>query len=206
MIAIDHHPRTQGLPEGSYLIDIGNDFPRAKQHMTDQDQVKATAPCQVENLARGTRFELEPAIFRPARELPAGGVKFAIAGQHPQAARIGARASRRDPDDEIVGVGGEHDRRGVVAAKLARDLGLGGGPYFAHHPVPLAIGEAGGVVPAFDLAIVTGVGPQVVAVRRHVQPAGRGAKAAREQMLEAQRSVRSDQSSGNARLVSVDSR
>ena len=86
-------------------------------------------------------------------------MELAVAGQHPQAARIGARAGRGEADDEVMGVGGKHDRRRIAAAKLGRDLGLRRGPQLAHDPVPLAVGEARGIGPAFDLAVIAGVGP-----------------------------------------------
>jgi hypothetical protein len=48
------------------------------------------------------------------------------------------------------------------------------GPDFAHHLVPLEVGEAGGVVPRLGLALEAGVGPQMVAVRGEMQPLGIG--------------------------------
>ena len=134
----------------------------------------------MENFARGERLELEPAVFRPARELSSRRMKFAVGRQYPQAARVGARASGGEADDEIVGVRSEDDRGWIATAKFGRDLGLRGRPQLAHDPVPLAIGKPRRVVPAFDLPVETGIRPQMMAVRRHVQTARRGTEAARE--------------------------
>ncbi|WP_246450399.1 hypothetical protein [Sphingomonas rhizophila] len=119
---------------------------------------------------------------------------------------MGPRASSDQADEEVVGVGGEHDRIGGGTAKLRRHRSLRGGPDLAHHPVPFAVSEARSVVPAFDLAIEAGVGPQMVTVGGEVQPFRRCAERAREEPLEAHNSVRSDQSSGKARLDKVDAR
>ena len=67
---------------------------------------------------------------------------------------------------------------GIAAAKLGGDMGLRLGPHLAHHPVPFAVGEPRGIVPAFDLPGEAGVGPQMMAVRGEVQPVGRRAEAA----------------------------
>ena len=60
--------------------------------------------------------------------------------------------------------------------RALRDMALRLGPDFAHDPVPLAVGETRGVVPAFDLPVEAGVGPQMMAVRGHVQPLGIGGR------------------------------
>ena len=100
-------------------------------------------------------------------------------------------------------VGGENDRIRLSRRKLARDLGLGLGPNLAHHLVPLAVGEARGVVPRLHVPIEAGVGPQVMAVRGEVQPVGVGSEAPAEQRLEAQRAVLSDHNSGKTRFSRV---
>ncbi len=64
----------------------------------------------------------------------------------------------------------EDDRVGHSGPKLIGDVPLRFGPDFAHDPVPLAVGEARRILPAFDLALEAGVGPQMVAVRGDVQP------------------------------------
>ena len=150
--------------------------------------------------------EVEPAIFGPAGELAASGMEFAVAGQDAEAGRVGAGAGGGEADDEIMGVGGEDDRGRIAAAELDGNLGLGFAPQWEHHMAPLAIGESGGIIPALDLAVKAGVGPQMMAVRGDVQAVWRGGKTARKQMLVTHRSVLRDHSSGNARLVRVDSR
>ena len=66
--------------------------------------------------------------------------------------------------------------------------------------------EACSFVPSFVVAIEAVVGPQMVTVGGEVQPFRRCAERAREEPLEAHNSVRSDQSSGKARLDKVDAR
>ena len=105
-----------------------------------------------------------------------------------------------------MSVRGKNDRGWVAAAKLRRDMGLRLGPDLAHDPVPFIVGETGRIVPAFDLPLVRGVGPEVVAVRREVEPVGRGGQALREERFETQSSVLSDQCSGKARVVRVEAR
>ena len=60
---------------------------------------------------------------------------------------------------------------GIAGAELGGDMALRFGPHLAHHLVPLAVGEPGGVLPAFDLSFEAGVGPQMMAVRGEMQPA-----------------------------------
>src|SRR5437764_308115 len=82
-------------------------------------------------------------------------------------------------------------------------MGLRLGPDLVHHFVPLAVREAGGVVPRFDLPLEARVGPKVMAMRREMQPLGIRRQAAAEQRLETQRAVLSDHSSGKTRLSRV---
>src|SRR6478752_6541456 len=62
------------------------------------------------------------------------------------------RRGGHQANQEIMGIRGENDCRGVVRAEFARDMLLGFGPDLLHHLVPLAVGKARGVVPGGDLA------------------------------------------------------
>ncbi len=132
-------------------------------------------------------------------------MKLAIAGQDAHGS-FAARDGGEQPDQKLMGVGREDDRVGHRRAQLFGDIGLRLGPDLVHDPVPLAVGEPRRILPAFDLAFEAGVRPQMMAVRGDVQPLGIGAEAAREERLETQSSVLSDQSSGNARFSSVERR
>ena len=98
------------------------------------------------------------------------------------------------------------DGVGHSGTKLRGDVGLSLGPDFVHDPVPLAIGETGCVLPAFDLALEARVRPEMMAVSGDVQPIGIGGQASGEERLEAQSWVLNDHNSGKARFSSVERR
>src|SRR5690349_2200976 len=100
-------------------------------------------------------------------------------------------------------VGCEDQGIALTGPELASDMALRLGPHLVHHLIPLAVGEAGGVIPCLDLSFEAGVRPEVMAVRREVQPLGIRRQAAAEQRLETQRAVLSDHNSGNTRFSSV---
>ena len=106
-------------------------------------------------------------------------MEFAVAGQHAQIGRP-ARAGRDQPDEKIMGVGREDDGFGHRRPSSRGDMGLRLGPDLAHDPVPLAVGEPRRILPAFDLPVEAGVGPQMMAVRGEVQPLRIGGEAPRE--------------------------
>ena len=160
---------------------------------------------KLSNGSTGTRSTAAPAVFLPARELAPRAVELAVAGQH--AERPGAARRGGDQADEKSWVfGAKTIASRDAGAELGRDLGLRRGPDLVHHLVPLAVGEPRGVVPRLDLPVEAGVGPQMMAVRGEVQPAGIGPRLRREQPFETQRSVLSDHSSGNTRFSSVERR
>ena len=49
---------------------------------------------------------------------------------------------------------------GIAGAELGGDVALRLRPDLAHHPVPLAVGQTGRVLPALDLPVEAGVGPR----------------------------------------------
>ena len=89
---------------------------------------------------------------------------------------------------------GHHDGSGRLGAAL-----LDG-------PILHLSSEPGGVAPRRNLAFEAGIRPEMMTMRREMQPLGIGTKAATEQCLEAQRSVLSDHNSGKTRLSSVERR
>ena len=207
MIAIDHHPRPVGASERRKLVDAVEHAPTAEHHLADEDEVvlagwrpRETARESVERLDRDA-LDDRRSRFLPARELAPGTVEFAVGRQHSDRPARGGR--REQTDKELMGVRRKDDRVGPAGTKLSRDFGLRSGPDLAHDLVPLAVGEAGRVVPRFDLSVEAGVGPEVMAVGREVQPVGIGAEASREQLFETQRSVLSAHSSGKTRFSSV---
>jgi len=171
-------------------------------------------------LARGRA--LEEAIFKvvpsdrhllpldgtglvPTRCLAAEAVEFAAAAEDTE--RAPGRVGRDEADEKIVRVRGEDDCARIRKLQLIGDVGLGSGPDLAHHPVPLAVGEPGCVLPGGDLTDIARVRPEVMAVRSGVESIRRRGQGALEEVLVAgHRRVLSDQSSGKARLASVCSR
>ena len=152
------------------------------------------------------RLDHRLARLHPARRLTAETMELAVAGQNAQ--RPG-RYGGGDTQQKIMRVGRKDDTRRIGQAQLCGDMGLRGGPQLVHHPPPFAIGEAGGVLPAGNLAHVRRIRPQMMAMRRKMQPVRRGGQAALEQIPVIPRAhsiVLKDHSSGKARFASVDCR
>ena len=130
-------------------------------------------------------------------------MELAVAGEDADRPGRARRHRREQAHEQLVSVGRKNDGIGAVSAELAGDMGLGLGPDLVHHLVPLAIGKAGGVVPRLDLPLKARVRPEMVTVRREMQPPSVRRQAAAEQRLEAQRAVLSDHNSGKTRFSSV---
>ncbi len=159
----------------------------------------------VERLGRDLR-QADLAGLRPARHLPPRRMEFAVAGQNPKRLAGLPRAGRHQPNQVIMRIGCEDNRRRIARAKLRRDMGLGLGPDLAHHLVPLIVGQGGRVLPAFDLpfearrrATNDGYAPRNAAAqdRRRGSCVNSGLKL---KVQPSHNSVLSDQSSGKARL------
>ena len=213
MIAVENDPRLFLPGERAEIFDPAENASASEQDMADEDEVVLTASGSLEKAVAerlerfgGDRIDFEPTVFGPASELAPGRVEFAVAGEDAQFRRIGARAGRDEADEEIVGVGREDDGRRIGDAKLVRDIGLGLGPDRIHYLVPFHVGEAGGVLPAFDLPVERSVGPEMMAMRGEVEPPGRRFQAPREEALETHMSVRKSHSAGKARFSSVERR
>ena len=214
MIAVDHDPWAGGVGERRERGEVGDEAAGPEHQLTDQDEVVFARPgCGEEaggKVVPGIGRNLgqdDLAAFDPAGELAARAVEFAVAGQHAQGpAARSARGCGGEADEKIMGIGREQHRIGKAASEFIGDVRLSLDPHFAHHPVPLAVGQPGGVFPAFDLTGEAGVGPEMMAVRGKVQPTRSRGEASGKQALEAHSWVRSAQSSGKARFVRVDSR
>ncbi len=203
VIAVDHHPRALGPGQRGQPVDPFEHPARIELYLAGEDQVEPSALGGRHQTFQWHRGQLDPTGFGPAQRLAAERVELAVAGQHPRAIH---RQGRDDPDQEIVGVGREGDAGRIGQAQLGGDVALGLGDHFGEDLVPLVVGQQRGIVPGLHLSIETGIGPQVMAVRGKVQPSGRGIEGAGKQVLEAHSAVRSDHSSGKARLPSVDCR
>ena len=189
MIAVDHHPRALRPGKRGQIVDAIEYPPAGEQCLADKDQVGVAATGggkealgKIAKRLGVDEGQHDLARFDPARHLAPCRVEFAAAHQYAQRPVGGARAGRGEADQEIMGIGREDNRRAVAAAKLGCDVRLCFGPHFAHHPVPLVVGEPRGVVPTLHLAVEAGIGPQMVAVRGHVQPPWRGGERLRETM------------------------
>src|SRR5688572_9934759 len=113
-------------------------------------------------------------------------MKLSVASEDPERPARLPRACRHQPDNVIMGIGSEQDRRRIAGSQFRRNMGLGLGPYLAHHLVPFIVRQSRRVLPALDLALEGSVGPQMVAMRREMQSPRIGAEAFSEQRLEAQ--------------------
>ena len=208
MITVDHDPGALRPGKGGQFFDPVERPPAAEHQLADEDEVVPTCFCRFEeavgeSLERLDRHPLDPLPprFLPARELAPRAVELAIAGQHPDRPVSETAANRLTSSWWVFGA--KTIARWIARAKLCSHLGLRGGPDLVHHPVPFAVGEPRRVVPRLHLPVETGIRPEMMAVRREVQPRRIGGEAAAEQAFEAQRSVLSDHSSGNRRLSSV---
>ena len=200
VVAIDHHPRAFGPGEGGEAGDPVQNPSRIELDLAGKDQVELTRLGGFQHLVQRHHGQIDPPGLGPAQRLAAKRVELAIAGQH---ARAFHGQGGNDPHQKIVGVGGKGDCRRIGQSQFAGDVALGFGDDFAEHPVPFVIGQPCRVVPRLDLSGIAGIGPQVVAVRSEMEPVRRGTQRARKQMLVAHSAVRSDHSSGKARLPKV---
>ena len=141
--------------------------------------MNASANCAI---IRRHRLQRDRARLGPARRLAAKAVELAIARQH---ARLVLAHRRKNTHQQLVRVRREHDAVRRWQFQLRRDIGLRLRPDLAHHAVPFVIRQTRRVVPRFLLPLEAGVGPQVMAVRRKVQPLRRRAQRSREEPLEA---------------------
>src|SRR5690242_21271626 len=107
----------------------------------------------------GDPLDLDPTFFCPARELAASAVELAVGSEEAEAAAFSRRGGD-EADEEVVRVGREDDGVGISSAELPGNMGLRLGPNRVHHLVPLAVGEAGGIVPRLHLAFKARVWPQ----------------------------------------------
>ena len=172
VIAVDHHPRPVGPPDRGDARDV-DQRPRSEHQLRHEQQVVIRRRC--DHLRGQLARHRQPgddrlARFLPPRELAPRAVEFAFGRQHAQRLPAAPRTGRRQPDQQVVGIAGEHHRAGVGGAKLIGDMALRLGPDLAHDPVPFAIGQPRGIVPRLDLPRKAGVGPQMMAVRRQVEP------------------------------------
>ena len=176
----------------------------AELDLADEDQVVPARLRALGNPVQRRAFDDCRARFLPARGLAAEAVELAVAGKDAQRP---ARQRRGDGEQQHMGVRSEHQGARIGQPEFGRDMRLGRGPDLAHHPLPFAVGKAHAVLPGGELADIGGIGPQMMRMRGEVQPLGRRRQRALEQVLVARHSwVRSVQSSGKARLASVDSR
>ena len=134
---------------------------------------------KVSNGSAATRSSTEPAVLGPARELAPGAVEFAVAGQHAERPRPRGQAAATARTRKSWVLDEKTTASGSPVPSSRATWRLRFGPDLAHHPVPLAVREAGGVVPRLDLALEAGVGPEMMAVRGEMQPLGIGRQAPR---------------------------
>ena len=194
MIAVDHHPRPFGPGKRRQLGNPVEHPAAVEQHLADQDQVDARRSCAAsrkrsEKSSNGSAATLvsstSPASAQRAicRRAEWNSPSLVSTRSAPPPRRGQAAASRMRKSCVLDA---KTIADGSPLPSSAATWRLRFGPDLAHHLVPLMVGQARGVFPAFDLAVEDGVGPQMMAVRGEMQPARRGAEALGEQRLEAQ--------------------
>ena len=155
VVAVDHHPRALRPGERGKLVDRFEQAAAAEQDLADEDQVMLAATARRRGSAR-RNLSNGSAATRSTSTVPASSQRASwrrALWNSPSLVSTRAGPERRghggeQPDEEVVGVGREDDGARIAAAELARDMRLRLGPDLAHHPVPLAVGEPGRVVPA----------------------------------------------------------
>ena len=188
--ALEHHVAQKRDVRGALLhrreITFGEAFKRFARYDTQSD----------------------PAFFPPACALAAEGVEFAVAGQHID--RAVSALGREQPHQQLVRIGSKGNGARIGQTQFRRDIGLRLRDDFAEDFFPFAVGQARGVFPGREVPLKGSVRPQMMRMGSEMQPPRRGCKRAREQALVGGWSfgrvhslVLRDQSSGNARRVSV---
>jgi len=200
MIAVDHHPGAVGTGQIGQSVQIGQDGAGIEQHLTGEDQVECAGAGGFEQALWRHGFQQDLARLHPAGHLSAKAVKLAIGRQHPQ--RSG-RMRRYKAYQEIMGIGGEAERRGIGQLQFIRDMLLRFGPDRPHDPVPFVVRQRRRVLPGGKMTGMAGIGPEMMAVRGEMQAVGIGRQGSGKQMFPAHSWVRSDHNSGKARLPTV---
>ena len=187
VIAVDDHPRPRRIGQRGQIDDPAEDLTGAEEDLADQDQIKAATFRRrdepvVKGLERTQRHAGDDRLagLFPALGLTPERMEFAVGRQ--DADRLALEA-RDDPQQQVVGVGGEHHRVRRRQVQLAGDVRLGLGDDLAEDQVPFPVRELIGLDPGPQLAVKTGVGPQVMAVRREMQPLRVQRQGAGEQVL-----------------------
>ena len=200
MIAIDHYPWSFWPREVRQPFEIGQNSTGIEKHMAGKDQVKLTGAGGFQQGAGGYRFEQHFSGLYPARHLPAKAVKLPVGGQHPDRAH---RQGGYQPDQKIMGVWRKAEGRRIRQMELISDMLLRVRPDRTHDPVPFVICQPSGVVPGRHMTGMAGVRPKVMAVGRKMETLRLSLQRSGKQMFPAHSWVRSDQSSGKARLPIV---
>ena len=174
VVAVDHD-QGLGLRDGGHQPgEVGNDVAGVEEHVRPVDEVVA-APAGGGGEAlgeRGERFGRHPLDGGQPVLLQAGGlageaVELGVGGEDPDR----RRQRGQEPDHEGVGARGEGDGLRVGQAEARTDVTGGLGEDGAEDLVPLVVDQAGGIEPGLLLGFEGDVGPGVVAVGGHVEPA-----------------------------------
>lgn len=185
VIAVQRDPRPLGARQRGEGLDPVEQAAGAEEDLTDQDPV---VPARLRRLdeavgkgvergQRHARDDRQTLLF-PALGLAAEGMEFSVRGQDAHGPPL---ERREDPQQEVVGVGGKDQAVGRRQTQFGRHMGLSLGDHFAEDQVPLLVGMGVGVQPGLLLGLETDVGPQMMAVRREMQPTGRRRQSAGEE-------------------------
>ncbi len=173
MVPVDHDLRRL-RHGGDDRAEVGHDVAGIEHHVAQVDQIDVLGCCLDEARREGGEghhrhagLGCDPG-FHPPIDLAAKTVELPV-GRHDTNGRI----QRSDqPHHELVRVGGEDDVRRIRQREHAGNVALCLRDDRTEDVRPLAVGEPGRVLPRLGLGIVGRIGPQVVRVRREMQPIG----------------------------------
>ena len=200
VIAVDHHPGPLGTGQRRQLVQRGDDSAGIEQDLAGKYQIEFSRSGCIEQIIWRHRLQDDLSGLDPALHLPAKAVKFAVGCQHLcRSFRDGGQYA----DDEIMGIGRKAQCCGIGQIQFSGDMLLRFGPDGTHDLGPFVIGQHRRVFPGRHMAVMARVGPEMVAMRGKMQTIRIGRERFGEQKFPAHNWVRSDHSSGKARLPTV---
>ena len=200
MIAVDHYTGTLRTGQRCQRVQVRQDSPGIEQDLAGKDQVKCAVPSSSEEFLWRHCFQQYLARLHPACHLAAKAVEFAVGCQHLDRLH---RHGGDQPHQKIMRVRRKAEGRGIRQVELIRDMLLRLRPDRSHDPVPFVVGQNSCIVPSCHMSVTACIGPEMMAVGSEMQPLRIGRQRAGKQMFPAHSWVRSDQSSGKARLPTV---
>jgi len=149
VVAVDDHQRLR-RERGHQGGELAHHGSRVEEDVAEEDELRRS-PADLGEEALGERAarlgrdaqHLDQALFFQPPGLPLEGVELGVAGD--DARPLGETGE--EPEDELVGVGGEDERARVREVELLGEVALRLWPHHAEDVLPLVVGEPGEVQP-----------------------------------------------------------